>query len=136
MSAHREVCIGGGGSASVGLHAGGSACRGVCIGEGDVWADTTGYGQRAGSRHPFGMHSCLFIFQKWKLDRVLNYTGQHLCKSTPLALPPVYLVPLHPDNGSQLEMTVKALVAPGSRKAKNKQPLEAEPLRLIFDPVV
>ena len=46
----------------------------------------------------------------------------------------MYLVPLHPDSESQLEMTVKALVAPGSRKTKNKEPLEAEPLRLVFDP--
>ena len=46
----------------------------------------------------------------------------------------MYLVPLHPDSESQLEMTVKALVAPGQRKAKNKQPLEDEPLRLVFDP--
>ena len=101
---------------------------------GGVWADTMEYSQRAGGRHPLGMHSCLFIFQKWKLDRVLNYTGQHLCKSTPLGLPSVYLVPLHPDSESQLEMTVKALVAPGSRKTKSKEPLEVEPLRLVFDP--
>ena len=73
----------------------------------------------------------MYIFQKWELDRVLNYTGQHLCKSIPLGLPPVYLVPLNPDIEHQLEMCIKAQVALGSRLTKRK---EAEPLRLVFDP--
>ena len=75
------VCLSTGGRAwqsSVGgrgsVHGGGHVWWRVCVTEGHAWhasppADTTRYGQWAGSTHPTGMQSCCAEF-----STILNYT--------------------------------------------------------------
>ena len=81
----------------------------------------------------------LFLLQKLRLRRVLKYVGRHLCKSAPVVLPSVYLVPVNQGCRYRLEITVKSTIAAAACENDmidddGDDDDDDEPIRLIFNP--
>ena len=81
----------------------------------------------------------LSLLQKLSLRRVLKCVGGHLCKSAPVVLPPVYLVPDKQRDKYRLEITVKSTIAAAAPEHDlieddGGDDDDDEPIRLIFNP--